>query len=307
MDILDDILATLDLRGALYFRSDFSSPWSVRVPELAHAARFHFVVQGECHVLVADTYRVHLATGDLILVPRGRSHILADREAEEAPALEQVLEQSGYDGRGVLVVGAGDEAAATRTVCGHFTFRQGADHPLLRALPDYIVLTSDERVRHPLLDQILGLIAERLFGEVMGSEAAVIRMSEIVFIELLRVGIGQDTRLREILEGFRDKHIGQALNLIHEDPAQAWSVESLASAAGMSRSRFAEYFSAKMGVGPMAYLTDWRLQKALPLLGDVRISVQQVAGKVGYKSPASFSRAFTTKFGMSPSDYRRKT
>ena len=46
MDLLDDILDTLDLKGVLYFRTDFSGPWGVTVPDLTGAARFHLVTQG---------------------------------------------------------------------------------------------------------------------------------------------------------------------------------------------------------------------------------------------------------------------
>ena len=73
----------------------------------------------------------------------------------------------------------------------------------------------------------------------------------------------------------------------------------------MSRSRFAERFSDLMGTGPMAYLADWRLQKALSLLDDSRCSVQQVALRTGYRSPAAFTRAFAGKFGVPPTEYRR--
>ena len=50
MDVLDDILDTLDLKGVLYFRTDFSAPWGVRVPNFGQAARFHLVVHGDCVV-----------------------------------------------------------------------------------------------------------------------------------------------------------------------------------------------------------------------------------------------------------------
>jgi transcriptional regulator GlxA family with amidase domain len=55
----------------------------------------------------------------------------------------------------------------------------------------------------------------------------------------------------------------------------------------------------------MAYLSDWRLQKALALLDTSRASVKQVAGQTGYRSPAAFSRAFSGRFGLTPSEYRR--
>ena len=305
MDVLDDILGTLNLKGALYFRTDFSPPWAVSVPELAHAARFHLVVQGRCRVEVAARGAVDLGPGDLVLIPRGRSHVLADAAGRSAPPLETVLAQAGYDGAGVLVMGHGDPTATTQMICGHFTFRNGADHPLLQALPDYLVTTMSMRAREPWLDEMLRLIARRLFADEIGSAASVTRLSEIVFIELLRVGIAQSVELKSVLDAFRDAQIGRALHLVHARPAHPWTVETLAAEVGMSRSRFAERFSDLIRMGPMAYLAEWRLQKALAMLDESRCSVQQVAAQIGYQSPAAFTRAFSGKFGISPTEYRR--
>ena len=305
MDILDDILDTLALKGVLYFRTDFSSPWATTVPEHAQAARFHLVVQGRCHVRFPAGDAVELAAGDLILIPRGRAHVLADNPGREAPPLETVLDAVGYDGQGVLVVGEGDPAASTQMVCGHFTFRAGADHPLLRALPDYLVTTAAMRAREPWLDEMLRLVARRMFSGEPGSAAAVTRLSEIVFIEHLRVGIGQSDTLQTVIQAFADPQVGRALTLIHTRPDAPWTVASLAAEIGMSRSRFAERFSDLLGSGPMAYLADWRLQKALALLDESRCTVQQVASRTGYQSPAAFTRAFTSRFGMPPRQYRQ--
>jgi AraC-like DNA-binding protein len=307
MDVLDDILDTLDLTGLLYFRTDFSPPWAVTVPDLGNAARFHFVIQGRCHAGFASGAEVDLGPGDLVLIPKGRSHTLADAGGREAPELERVLADAGYDGNGVFVVGDGDPDASTQMICGHFSFREGADHPLLRALPEYLLVTAATRAREPLLDETLRLVARLMFSGEVGSSAAVTRLSEVVFIELLRVGIGQCAELAAVIDALRDRQVGRALELIHADPAHPWTVDSLASAVGMSRSRFAERFSALVGTGPMAYLSDWRLQKALAMLADGRTSVQHVAGHAGYRSAAAFTRAFAGKFGCAPSEYRRRS
>jgi AraC family transcriptional regulator, activator of mtrCDE len=307
LDVLNDILDTLNLKGVLYFRTDFSPPWAVSVPEFEQAARFHLVVQGSCHVIFPSGRAVHLAAGDLILIPAGKSHVLADTAVADAPPLEATLKRVGYTGNGVFVLGEGDAAASTQMICGHFTFRENADHPLLRALPEYILTTSSARARGPWLDEMLRLLTTQMFTEEIGSVAAVTRLSEIVFIELLRIGIAHSEALRTVMEAFRDKHISRALQLVHSRPEEPWTVESLAREIGMSRSRFAERFSQLMRLGPMTYLTDWRLQRALSLLEKNSITVQQVAAQIGYQSPAAFTRAFTEKFGISPIKYRHKS
>ncbi len=303
MDVLDDIFATVGLQGSFYFRTHFSPPWSVQVPQLAGAARFHLVVRGECYVTTDDGVPARLGPGDLALIPAGRAHIISHTPDAAAAPLESVLVEAGYEGEGVLVYGGANESAATQLVCGHFAFRRGASHPLLSALPPLVVATAEDRAREPWLDDVLRLVTRRVYSDAMGSEATITRLSEIVFIELLRLGIARSKALEAILEAFTDKHIGEALQLMHQRPAHPWSVQELASAVGMSRSRFAERFTSLLQVGPMAYLTHWRLQRALVLLADGAPSVQQVATESGYRSPAAFTRAFSAKFGVSPKDY----
>jgi AraC-like DNA-binding protein len=307
MDILDDILDTLDLKGVLYFRTDFSSPWSVQVPVLEGAARFHLVVHGECCVTLPDNKRVTLQAGDLILIPYGQTHSLSDVPVTQPPSLETVLQDNGYDGQGVLVIGEGDPDASTRMVCGHLSFRNRADHAILRHMQDYVLITSATRAKNPLLDDILRLVSRQMLAEKSGLSSSIRRLSEAMFIELIRIAIEDEDQPYSslLLKGFHDPYISQSLTLMHQDPATSWSVSSLAKEVGMSRSSFADRFAQTMGQGPMSYLSDWRLQKALSLLEDGKLSIKEVAAKTGYHSGAAFTRAFVGKFGDTPSAYRR--
>ena len=108
------------------------------------------------------------------------------------------------------------------------------------------------------------------------------------------------------MAAFTDQKISQAISVIHAQPDAPWTVESLALEIGMSRSRFAHRFKELMGLGPMAYLLEWRLQKSLSLLDMSNMSVQQISSKSGYKSSAAFTRAFSSQFGISPTEYRKK-
>lgn len=305
-DVLSDIFETIRLRATLYFRTDYSPPWAIAVPPYAQAARFHLVIQGRCHVALASGWTGDLGPGDLILITRGQGHTLADGPDRSPAPLEQVMEESGYDGADVFVVGKGDPATSTQMICGHFSFTAGADHPLLRALPEVIVMTSADRARHALLDDTLRLLTRWTFASGLGAAAAVSRLSEVFFIETVRASIQQCSQLARVIGAMSDPQIGRALELMHKDAARPWTVESLALAAGMSRSRFAERFSTLMGEGPLSYLTDWRLQQALILLGQPRVTIQEAAARVGYQSAAAFTRAFTQRFGASPSERRER-
>jgi AraC-like DNA-binding protein len=108
------------------------------------------------------------------------------------------------------------------------------------------------------------------------------------------------------LRALSDRSIGKALALIHERPADGWTVEKLASAVALSRSGFAERFRALVGDPPLDYLARWRMTKAAELLRDSDLAMIDVAERVGYRSEASFNRAFKRLEGVTPGAFRRR-
>ena len=134
------------------------------------------------------------------------------------------------------------------------------------------------------------------------------RLIELLFVQLIR------TWLREQSEGnagwlgaLRDHAISQALNLMHQYPAEGWSVASLGKAVGMSRSNFSARFQSLVGTPPLKYLTQLRMHIAANALkGDSRLSLAQIAAQVGYDREPSFSRAFKRYFQISPGAFRRQ-
>jgi len=307
MDPLSDVLSTLNMQGMFYFRTSFGGKWGVSVPAYNQAARFHLVVQGQLHVNLPSGENVILQPGDLILIPRGNSHILSDSPRDTAPPLETALEDAGYDGNGLLAIGEGYEHKKTKLICGHFSFRDGADHPLLRALPEHFIVTPSQRAENPLLEDIMRILLRQAFSQEHASTASVTRLSETMFIEILRQNLVGDAAYGKIMSAFADQKISQAISIIHTQPNSDWTVEKLAKEIGMSRTRFASRFKELLNMGPMTYLSEWRLQKSLPLLSAPKSNIQQIAVEIGYKSAAAYSRAFTGHFGYSPSEYRQRS
>jgi hypothetical protein len=95
-----------------------------------------------------------------------------------------VIQESGYDGKGAFVIGKSDPQATTQMVCGHLGFSQGADHPLLGALPEVILITQPDRGRYPLLDESLRLVARRALSDEVGAAASIARLSEVFLSRL---------------------------------------------------------------------------------------------------------------------------
>jgi AraC family transcriptional regulator, activator of mtrCDE len=304
MDVLADIFDTIQLKGTFYFRTHFSPPWGTTVPRHGRAARFHYVIRGRSWIRTEDHDPIELLAGDFVLVPGGASHVLADQPMQNAPLLETVLESAGYRGDKLLAIGRGDPSAATQLVCGHFTFGEGADHAILRALPAIVRITAEQREERTWFNEVLGLLVRRVFNNEPGAFAAVKRLSEILFMEAIRFAGNDTPELRRLLEGFADMRIGQAIALIHKDPARSWTVDDLAREVGMSRTRFADRFQDLIGMGPASYLTEWRLQRAAAALRTGHRTVAEIAHSSGYSSQAAFTRTFKERFGRSPKAFR---
>lgn len=306
MDLLSDILDSLSLQGQFYFRTCFNSPWSIGVPDYASAIRFHYADQGECWIRAGDGTPIHMRQGDLVLVPAGAAHVLSDTPERKPVELQRVMADNDYADGPLFVVGEGCENASTQLLCGHFTFAEGSDHPLLRSLPDLLHISASMRRSTFWLDEALRLMSRQMAAENPGSMAVVRRMSEIIFIETIRSSGSQSEQLSGLMEALSDPKISRAIEAMHRDVATQWTVEALAGEAAMSRSRFAARFQMLVGCGPLTYLAEWRLQKACALLREGKVSIQEVAGRIGYQSPAAFTRAFANMFGESPTSFRSR-
>ena len=130
----------------------------------------------------------------------------------------------------------------------------------------------------------------------------------MLFVETLRRYIAQlPPEQTGWLAGARDTEIGQALALLHRNPAQPWTIAMLAREVGISRSVLAERFRYFLGEPPMAYLTRWRLQLGARLLKSSNRSVAEVAEEVGYESEAAFNRAFKREFEVPPARFRTRS
>lgn len=306
-DILSDILETVAFKAALYFRTEFYPPFGIAVPAFRRVARFHLIVGGECFVRLESGTVVAAQPGDLIFVPNGTTHVLASNRDQKCQPLADVVEEVGFTGPGPFVIGAGPQDDSCQMICGHFDFADEADHPLLRTVPEILHITAAARASYPLLDDVLRLIVRRAFADQVGAAASISRLSEVLLIEVIRASLGQGETGHPLMAAISDPHIGPALSMVHGDIAARWTIQDLAGAVGMSRSRFAERFHDLVGASPMAYVAEWRMQRALRHLSDGKTPVKVVAAAVGFSSAAAFSRAFSGRFGRTPREQRLRS
>ncbi|MHA1108876.1 MAG: helix-turn-helix domain-containing protein, partial [Alphaproteobacteria bacterium] len=109
------------------------------------------------------------------------------------------------------------------------------------------------------------------------------------------------------LTALQDERLGLVIDMILDDPGANHTVDSLAEAAAMSRSAFAERFTGSFGRSPMNFVNHVRMQHAGQLLEIGTLSIDETARKIGYSSRSHFSRAFKDHSGLPPTDFRSST
>ncbi|QDH70283.1 AraC family transcriptional regulator [Marilutibacter alkalisoli] len=185
--------------------------------------------------------------------------------------------------------------------CAHIQLGARPDNPVARALPPVLVMPLEEL---PAASGLLELLFDEAFSRQCGHQHVVDRLFEVVLVLILRRLLDQGRIHGGALAGLADSRLSKALVALHEAPAEPWTLPSLAERAGMSRSRFAEAFTATVGQPPAAYLTGYRIALAQDLLRRDR-PLGRVAESVGYGSAAALSRAFSAHCGMSPREWRK--
>ncbi|MFO1310641.1 MAG: AraC family transcriptional regulator [Burkholderiales bacterium] len=319
MDALSDVLRVVQLTGAVYLDGTFSAPWGVTVPAdsafcsayLPSAERvisFHLVTEGQCVAMLPHDAAgaLGLTAGDVIIVPQGETHMLGSSTdaapQSMAPLLANQMEATPGE---VMTLAYGGGGPVTRMVCGFLTAREIWRNPLLAALPR-IFKVGMRGSSASWLESSLHFATKESVAARAGGATVLAKLAELLFVEAVRcyVDTMPDDR-KGWLAGLRDRFIARALTLMHARPAHPWTVEELARQVGMSRSGLARRFPELLGVPPMQYLAQWRLQLAAHHLRAADRPLAAVAEDVGYESEAAFNRAFKREFGVPPATWRR--
>lgn len=303
MDVLSDVLAVMRTGEPRSARVEWNAPWAQWFAPVPGAAGFQVVVHGTCWLIRADAEPVPLTAGDVVFLPHGQGHALADSPATpidtqacdpDDPAFAERYADRPATGTGPKTV----------TLCGAYRLDPARTHPLLSSLPEVVHLPAR-------LDRDLRAVVELLCAELerprLGTDALIPALLDALLLYILRAWFDERASTAETgwAAALRDPAITAALHAIHSDPAHPWTVASLAARAGLSRAPFARRFTEKVGRPPLTYLTWWRLTLAARLLRDTDAPLRVIAGKSGYTSEFAFAKAFKRHHGVAPGRLRR--
>jgi AraC-like DNA-binding protein len=320
IDVLSDMLRSVRLTGAMLFLVEASTPWvswapqaealrRVVLPAAQHLISLHIVTHGGCWAGLIGAPSQRLETGDVLVIPHGDAYFLADPpEAERTYGHDEAVAFFRDMAAGKLpptVNEGGSGPGKSQFLCGFLGCDLRPFNPVLSTLPRLLCVRppiSGNGTSHLIAFALNELREPRSAGQVVK-----LRMAELLFIEVMRGYLeALPSEQTGWLAGLRDPLVARALALLHNAPAQNWTLDELAAQGATSRSVLAERFVHFIGQPPMQYLRELRMQLASRMLAEDGAKVASVAAAVGFESEAAFSRAFKKCVGLSPDEWRRQ-
>lgn len=301
-DPLAEPLRLLKLTGVLHCRAEFTAPWGLDLPQIPHCMAIHIVNSGELFLDIAGQPTRKVKAGSLVMIPHGTSHQLRSEPSTPVTPLTEVPVQLITDRYERMNLGGGG-AQTNVSYCG-VRYDPLGSLRLLQVLP-LVVQVDTLNQEDEWLSDTARFIAREADATRPGSEAIITRLADIIVVQGIRAWLSSVEGQHGWLAALKDRQIGRALAAIHRSPSRNWTVSSLASEIGMSRSGLSSRFSDLVGESVMRYITDWRMHLAREELLTSGQSLGELAEKYGYQSEAAFSRSFKRVFGVSPGSVRR--
>lgn len=316
-ELLTDVLRRVHLASAVFLRGEFTEPWAFRSTDAATLCQivqpqartlvlFHVAVEGSFTIELDTGERVLAQAGDAVVLPYCDEHTMGFPQGTPPVPVTSLVPMPPWTEMPVLRHGGG--GSPTRILCGYLHCADLLFSPVLRALPRLIHVRPDNEQAAQWRQATLRYATEQ--ARQAGAGASFLaRLPELVLVDCLRqYAQALPSEASGWLGALRDPVLGRALTLLHARPADPWTVDSLAQRVAVSRSVLAERFTQALGVSPMRYLTQWRMQLAADLLrDDARAGIAAAAAEAGYESEAAFSRAFKRCLGVAPGSWRAAT
>lgn len=286
------LVSSLELDTTVFHVGQYCGAWHASTAGRARAS-FHLVLRGNCFLHLDDgSEATELRSGDAVFLLRDRPHSLTP-EHRPGPACVP---------RAMLPMQP-VRADGTSLACGFFDFRGLAGRFLIESFPDLLVLRAGSdalRAVAPLFELILAE-ADRDLAE---PSPLIGRLTELLLFYLIRETAGQERVEAGIWAIAALPQFAPLVERLLSEPGRDWSADQMARLVNMSRASFFKHFVDASGQSPARFLLQLRMNLAARHLRNGE-SVTRAAEKVGYQSPAAFTRAFLKVIGEQPGAYQR--
>jgi len=298
MDGLDRLVHAIAPTGSLELQCRFAGAWQLDHPRFEpNHLPYHVILGGTAELDIDGDSRL-LQQGDVLLFPYGDAHVL--RSAPSAGKVTARAEKRRPHGAVTLVEREG-EGEPLDMLCGQFVL-SGATDALWTGLPNVVHLRTG---RGEALLNLIHLLREEAAQPQAGSGAVIQMVTGAMFALILRSMTGHREWSSGVLGLLAHPRLAAVVDAVLGDPAQAWTLQSLADVAHTSRASFARHFGEIAGVTPMDWVNGVRLAVAAQALRAGTLSAGRAAELAGYASESAFARAFKTRYGATPAAYGR--
>ena len=299
IDALSDALMKMKLKTIVSGGLDAGGKWAIDCPAYA-GLKVHVVLKGEGWLSVeGHPEKYHIKEGDCGLQTSGKPYIVAKDLAIKKRVKAEAIIGSAQNGISILN-GGGDFYSIT----AHFGLDGHLPKILFGQLPPMIHIAGNME-QAAILRWSLELFSKEFHGNSEGRSLILNHLAPVMLLQMLRVYLAANKKDKNWLAALSDPKLSKGIEAMHADYQRSWSLEELARLAGMSRSGFALNFKKQVGVAPMDYLMNWRMQRAGEVLRSTDQNITAIANGVGYESESAFSIAFKKTIGCRPGAYRK--
>lgn len=302
MDALSQFVRIIEPAGSVDLRCRFAGHWQVpHEPAAPGLVPYHLVLDGEA-LIDHPGGRMKIVAGDIVLFPRGTAHTVRSLLGTELPIVAQVATRTFNGAVTELTLPQGEHALDL--LCGSFMLGETGT-ALLQGLPDLQRIATAGREDCAWLLSLVAMLRHETASPSPGSSVVIGEISTALFTLLLRVLVARGELHGSALALLTHPRMAAAVEAVLVDPAHPWTVAMLAARCHLARATFARQFGEVGGLTPMAFLTAVRMQRAAQLLRSTQLSLDAIAERCGYRSPAAFARLFKAAHGLSPGRHRR--
>ncbi|GAB4118095.1 MAG: AraC family transcriptional regulator [Sideroxydans sp.] len=292
---LNTFLRHLHLGSEVYYVGQLCDAWHMSTPGGSDATSFHLLCHGEAWIhLPNGEVPIRMEEGDIAFFPHDAAHTFS-----ALPVIpQQPFDYSHPAPLDKTAPGAG-------LLCGHLRLPAHIRRLLLASFPDFMLIRPDVSPVGRQMRELIEMMTDESIRNDLGGSAILDRLSDILFLFVIRHTLHLQPQLSPLLAALSDEHLRLPIAAFMDNPAEVWSVERMAKLACQSRSAFAERFTQQIKMSPMEFVTLWRMQLATSLLAEGRANMLDVAMQCGYESEAAFRKAFKRIVGVTPGQMRQ--
>jgi AraC family transcriptional regulator len=172
------------------------------------------------------------------------------------------------------------------------------------SLPANVELRQRLVFTDPTILQIAALLKAEVENTGLGGKLYTESLANVLAVHLLRNY--RDSNIQPILQtgGLDERKLNQIKDFIEAHLAEELTLARMAAVVPMSQFHFARVFKTSTSQSPYRYVIQRRIERAKSLFSITRLSVAEVAHRVGFSNKSHFITQFRKATGYTPQRYR---